>query len=110
MLLITNQFKHFCFSLLAICLLAINPLQTKAQDTSSKLIDLNQNKIVKKINSLLDSTQKKIKNEIYNKANDLNQNINNGINNTVNKFTPLEEERPLPYEKLLNKKYKRKKF
>ena len=105
MLLKTNQFKYFCFSLLAICLLAINPLQTKAQDTSSKLTDLNQNKIVKKINSLLDSSQKKIKNEIFNKANDLNQNINNGITNTVNKFTPVEEERPLPYEKLLNKKY-----
>jgi hypothetical protein len=69
MLLKTNQFKYFCFSFLAICLFATNPLQIYAQDTSSKLIDLNQNKIVKKINSLLDSTQNKIKNEIFNKAN-----------------------------------------
>ena len=105
MLLKTNQFNYFCFSFLAICLFATNPLQIYAQDTSSKLIDLNQNKIVKKINSLLDSTQNKIKNEIFNKANNLNQNINKGINNTVSKFTPVEEERPLPYEKLLNKKY-----
>ena len=105
MLLKTNQFNYFYFSFLAICLFATNPLQIYAQDTSSKLIDLNQNKIVKKINSLLDSTQNKIKNEIFNKANNLNQNINKGINNTVSKFTPVEEERPLPYEKLLNKKY-----
>lgn len=76
-----------------------------AQDTSKIVPDLNKNKIVTKINSLLDSSQKKIKNEIINKANNLNQNINNGIGNSLKKYSPIEEERPLPYEKLLNKKY-----
>jgi hypothetical protein len=81
--------------------MALISLQTSAQDTSSKFLDFNQSKIVKKINAALDSTQQKIKNEIYNKANNLNE----GINNTVKRVMPVEEERPLPYEKLLNKKY-----
>ena len=84
--------------------MALISLQTSAQDTSSKFLDFNQSKIVKKINAALDSTQQKIKNEIYNKANNLNEGINNGINNTVKRVMPVEEERPLPYEKLLNKK------
>jgi hypothetical protein len=105
MLLKTKLIKYPLSRFSAICLLALISVETSAQDTSSKFLDLNQSKIVKKINAVLDSTQQKIKNEIYNKANNLNQSINNGLNNTVKSIMPVEEERPLPYEKLLNKKY-----
>ncbi len=105
MLLKTKPIKFKSFRFLAICLLAVLTIPSFAQDTSTKMLDLNQNKIIKKINQVLDSTQQKIKNEIYKKANSLNQGINNTVNNTINRVMPVEEERPLPYEKLLNKKY-----
>jgi len=105
MFLKTNQIKYYKTCLLAICLFVLSPWSVYAQDTSSKLLDLNQNKIIKKINALLDSSQKKIKNDIYNKANEINESATNSLNNVIKKVTPAEEERPLPYELLLNKKY-----
>lgn len=105
MFLKTNQIKYYKTCILAICLFVLSPWSVYAQDTSSKLLDLNQNKIIKKINALLDSSQKKIKNDIYNKANELNESATNSLNNVIKKVTPTEEERPLPYELLLNKKY-----
>jgi hypothetical protein len=101
----TSTLKYHKFWLLAICFLGNSALSTFAQDTSSKILDLNQLKLVKKINALLDSTQKKINNNISNKTNELNQNIGSGVNNALNQLIPEEETRPLPYERLLNKKY-----
>jgi hypothetical protein len=79
--------------------------QLNAQDSSAKIIDLNQNKLVKKINSILDSTQNKLKNTIYNKATELSKSASAEINKTVEGFTNSSDERPLPYERLLYKKY-----
>ena len=105
MALLTNQSKYHQISLIAICLMACCTLQLNAQDSSAKIIDLNQNKLVKKINSILDSTQNKIKGAIYNKANELNKSASNEINKTLEQFTNSLDERPLPYERLLYKKY-----
>ncbi len=105
MFLKTKQIKYYKTCILAICLFALSTCSVFAQDSSSKLLDLNQNKIIKKINALLDSSQKKIKKDIYNKANEINESATNGLNNVIKKVTPTEEERPLPYELLLNKKY-----
>ena len=81
------------------------PSLLQAQDTSSSIFNLNQLKIVKKVNAILDSTQKKVKGDILNKANVVKQAANDQLNKTIDKFVPQEEERPLPYEILLNKKY-----
>jgi hypothetical protein len=88
-----------------IMLIIIFPMHLQAQDTSNSIFNLNQLKIVKKVNAILDSTQKKIKGEILNKANVVKQAANDKLNKTVEKLVPQEEERPLPYEILLNKKY-----
>ncbi len=105
MALLTNQSKYYKICLFAICLMAICTLQLNAQDSSIKIIDLNQNKLVKKINSILDSTQSKIKGTIYNKASELSKSANEEINKSVQQFTNSSDERPLPYERLLYKKY-----
>ena len=77
------------------------PLLIKAQDTSKSLLDINNSKLVKKINSLLDSNQKRINKAIFSKTDSLKEKLNN----VVRKNIPTEEEKPLPYEKLLEKKY-----
>jgi tetratricopeptide (TPR) repeat protein len=100
-----NLLKYCNAWILAICLIAFYPVQIYAQDTTKKLIDLNQIKLVKKINSLLDSSQKKVKGDILNKANEVKKEANTQLNNTIKKAIPREEERPLPYERLLNTKY-----
>jgi hypothetical protein len=81
------------------------PTHLQAQDTSNSIFNINQLKIVKKVNAILDSTQKKVKGDILNKANVVKQAANDQLNKTVQKLAPQEEERPLPYEILLNKKY-----
>lgn len=72
-----------------------------AQDTSRSILDINNTKVVKKLNSILDSNQKKINKFIFNKADSAKAKLNK----TVNSALPKEIEKPLPYERLLNKKY-----
>ena len=74
---------------------------TYAQDTSRSLLDINNSKLIKKVNALLDSNQKKINQIINNKADSLKSRLNK----TVKAALPKEVEKPLPYERLLNKKY-----
>lgn len=105
MALLTNHLKYYKICVLAICFMTSCIKQLNAQDSSAKIIDLNQNKLVKKINSILDSTQNKIKNTIYNKATELSKSASAEINKTVEGFTNSSDERPLPYERLLYKKY-----
>lgn len=93
-------YKAFCFLLILIAFLGIN-LNANAQDTSRSILDVNNSKIVKKVNALLDSNQKKINKFIFNKADTLKAKLNK----TVNSALPREIEKPLPYERLLNKKY-----
>jgi tetratricopeptide (TPR) repeat protein len=57
--------------------------------------------LIKKVNALLDSNQKKINKIINNKADSLKSRLNK----TVSSALPKEVEKPLPYERLLNKKY-----
>ncbi len=100
-----NPSQYWNASILAISLIAFLPIHNYAQDTSKKLLNINQNKLVKKINSVLDSTQKKVKGDILSKANEVKQQANTQLNSSVKKALPREEERPLPYERLLNTKY-----
>ena len=72
-----------------------------AQDTSRSLLDINNSKLIKKVNALLDSNQKKINKIINNKADSLKSRLNKTVSSTL----PKEVEKPLPYERLLNKKY-----
>lgn len=72
-----------------------------AQDTSRSLLDINNSKLIKKVNALLDSNQKKINKFINNKADSLKSRLNKTVSSTL----PKEVEKPLPYERLLNKKY-----
>ena len=100
-----NPVKYIKTGLMAIIVIAILPVHAFSQDSTKKLLNLNQNKLVKKVNSILDSAQKKVKGDILNKANEVKQKANSELNSTVSKFTPVEEERPLPYERLLKTKY-----
>ena len=72
-----------------------------AQDTTKPILDINNTKIVKKLNSILDSNQKKINKFIFSKS----DSVKSKLNKTVNSALPKEIEKPLPYERLLNKKY-----
>ena len=83
------------------------PLFSNAQDTSSSLLNFNKLKIVKSAKSLVDSTRKKLNDNVYNKINDATKDINNKVNAEIKTVTPKEafDERPLPYERLLNTKY-----
>jgi tetratricopeptide (TPR) repeat protein len=72
-----------------------------AQDTSKSILDINNSKIVKKVNALLDTNQKKINKFIFNKADSVKSKLNRSVSNAL----PKEVEKPLPYERLLNKKY-----
>ena len=103
----------------AICILSQFCLQANAQsstkkiqdspqqktDTSRSLLDINNSKLIKKANSILDSTQKKANNFILNKVNKLKGAANDKANKIVGKVIPQEIEKPLPYERLLNTKY-----
>ncbi len=95
----TFKFSTLCLGLF--CLITIKTNQLSAQDSTRPLLDFNNNKILKKVNSVLDSNQKKINKLILNKADSLKGNLNK----SVQKNLPREIEKPLPYEKLLNKKY-----
>jgi len=103
----------------AICILSQFCLQANAQssikktqdspaqktDSSRSLLDINNSKLIKKANSILDSTQKKANDFIFNKFNKLKGAANDKANKIVGKVIPQEIEKPLPYERLLNTKY-----
>ena len=103
----------------AICILSQFCIQASAQsnikktqdspqqktDTSKPLLDINNSKLVKKANAILDSNQKKVNDFILNKVNKLKGAANDKANKVVGKVLPIEIEKPLPYERLLNTKY-----
>jgi len=91
----------------AICILSLFCIQVNAQknDSSKSLLDINNSKLIKKANSILDSNQKKVNDFILNKVNILKGAANAQANKMVSKVIPLEVEKPLPYERLLNTKY-----
>jgi len=91
----------------AICILSQFCVQANAQktDTSRSLLDINNTKLIKKANSILDSTQKKANDFIFNKFNKLKGAANDKANKIIGKVIPQEIEKPLPYERLLNTKY-----
>jgi len=93
-----------------ICLLAMGILMlfsspTYAQDTTKSILDINNTKIIKKANQLLDSTQKKINNFINKKIERVRDSLNNKTKNILDKTGINEIDKPLPYERLLDKKY-----
>ena len=100
-----NPSNYYKIWLWAIGSLVIFSNASYAQDTSKSMLNLNQNKLVKKVNSILDSTQKKTKGIIVDKVKGINQKVDTQVNKTVSKYIPKEVEKPLPYERLLNTKY-----
>ena len=103
----------------AICILSQFCIQANAQttnkkiqdspqqksDTSKSILDINNSKLIKKANAILDSNQKKVNDFILNKVNKLKGAANDKANKIVGKVIPQEIEKPLPYERLLKTKY-----
>ena len=103
----------------AICILSQFCIQANAQsinkktqdspqqkaDTTKSLLDINNSKLIKKANAILDSNQKKVNDFILNKVNKLKGAANDKANQIVGKVIPQEIEKPLPYERLLKTKY-----
>ena len=98
------QFKRFiCLFAMAILFLIGSPIY--AQDTTKSILDINNSKVVKKANELLDTTQKKINNFINKKIERVRDSLNKKTNKLLDKTGFNEIDKPLPYERLLNKKY-----
>lgn len=98
------QFKRI------ICLTAMGILflwssQTYAQDTTKSILDINNSKLVKKANQFLDSNQKKINQFFNKKIETAKDGLNKKTNSLIEKTGINEIDKPLPYERLLNKKY-----
>lgn len=101
MKLLQNPLKYWPYRLLLLgCIFVLNK-GVIAQDSSKSILDINNSKLIKKVNSVLDSNQKKINNFIFKKI----DNAKAKLDSTARKFIPYEEERPLPYEILTKKKY-----
>ncbi len=105
-------FKYYSYWFWAICFSLLLPLGAMAQDTSknktdssSDLFNINDTKLIKSINKILDTNQKKLKALFYSKADKIQSKVDSTINNTIKKGVFREVERPLPYERLLNTKY-----
>ena len=98
------QFKRFiCLFAMAILFLFGSPLY--AQDSTKSILDVNNSKIIKKANQFLDTTQKKINNFINKKIERVRDSLNKKTNNLLEKTGINEIDKPLPYERLLDKKY-----
>ena len=98
------QFKRFiCLFAMAILFLIGSPIYS--QDTTKSILDINNSKIVKKANQLLDTTQKKINNFINKKIERVRDSLNKKTNKLLEKTGINEIDKPLPYERLLDKKY-----
>lgn len=100
----TKSLKYWKSLIFIFVLMAAMPFTTQAQDTTDKQYDINESKLVKKVNKLLDTTQKKITNSILNRARKIANKADTGINKLA-KNSLKEVEKPLPYERLLKKKY-----
>ncbi len=105
-------FKYHPYWLLAICFSLVLPLGLKAQDklkkevdTTANLLDINNTKLIKGLNKILDTNQKVIKGLFYKKANQIQAKADSAVSSTLKKGVFREVERPLPYERLLNTKY-----
>lgn len=106
MILVTNTTQFKClFCLIAISLLSLWSHQSYAQDSTKSILDLNNTKLVKKANEFLDSNQKKINSFFNKKITSAKDGLNNKANNLLEKTGINEIDKPLPYERLLNKKY-----
>jgi outer membrane protein assembly factor BamD (BamD/ComL family) len=68
-------------------------------------LDINNTKLIKKANQFLDTTQKKINNFIFKKIDRLKDSLNKKTNDLIDKTGVNEIDKPLPYERLLDKKY-----
>jgi len=101
MQLLRNPIKSWFYRILLLSTICLIHTCLLAQDTTKSILNINNSKIIKKVNSLLDSNQKKINNFLFKNL----DKIKTKLDSTTQKFVPLEEERPLPYEILLNKKY-----
>ncbi len=100
----TKSLKYWKSLIFIFVLMAAMPLTIQAQDTTDKQYDINESKLVKKANKLLDTAQKKITNAIIKRARKIANKADTGINKLA-KNSLKEVEKPLPYERLLNKKY-----
>jgi predicted negative regulator of RcsB-dependent stress response len=105
--LIKHSLNFSKLSCWVIVIIAFIPSFSTAQDTSSSLLNINKFKLVKSAKIIVDSTRKKINDNIYNKVNDASKDLNNKVNTEIKSIHQKEEfdERPLPYERLLNTKY-----
>ena len=104
--------KYYSHWFWAICFSFLLPLGIRAQDTtkkkadtSSSLLDINNTKLIKSINKILDTNQKKIKALFYSKAKQIQDKADSTLNSTLKKGGFREIEKPLPYERLLKTKY-----
>lgn len=104
--------KYYQYWLVAICFSLVLPLGLKAQDNKNKkqdtsidLLDINNTKLIKGINKILDTNQKIIKGLFYKKANQIQAKADSVVNSAMKKGVFREVERPLPYERLLTTKY-----
>jgi hypothetical protein len=98
------QFKRF-FCLFAMAILFLFGSPVYAQDTTKSILDINNSKIVKKTNQILDTTQNKINNFINKRIERVRDSLNKKTNKILEKTGINEIEKPLPYERLLDKKY-----
>jgi len=98
------QFKRF------ICLIAIASLSlwvspSHAQDTTKTLLDINNSKILKKADKLLDTAQNRINRFINKKIQKVRDSLNKKTDRFLEKNGLNEIDKLLPYERLLDKKY-----
>ena len=98
------QFKRF-FCLFAMAILFLFGSPVYAQDTTKSILDINNSKIVKKTNQILDTTQNKINNFINKRIVRVRDSLNKKTNKLLEKTGIKEIDKPLPYERLLDKKY-----
>ena len=93
------------FCLMAIGLISIWSGQSYAQDTPRSILDINNSRLIKKANQFLDSNQKKINSFFNKKIENAKDGLNKKTNALIEKTGISEIDKPLPYERLLNKKY-----
>ncbi len=101
MQLLRNPIKCRFYRILLLSSICLIHTCLLSQDTTKSILDINNSKILKKVNSLLDTNQKKINNFLFKNL----DKVKTKLDSTTRKFIPLEVERPLPYEILLKKKY-----
>ena len=98
------QFKRIiCLIAMGVLSIWVSPIY--AQDSTKSILDINNSKAVKKTNQFLDTTQKKINNFIFKKIDRLKDSLNKKTNDLIDKTGVNEIDKPLPYERLLDKKY-----